>query len=252
MGYFEGQVAIVTGGGSGIGQSSAVLFAKEGARVVIANRRKEKGEETVQMIHDAGGEAIFIACDIGKADQVENLVKKTVDHFGALNIAVNNASIGGPNSPVADYPMGDWEQVIQVNLIGSYYCMKYQIPALLAGGGGAICNITSILGAVGANSGLSAYVASKHGIVGLTKSAALEYAQKNIRVNAVGPAYIDTPLLDRYRDNADIWGMLNAAHPVGRMGKPEEVAELIVWLCSERASFCTGNYYPVDGGYLAQ
>ena len=252
MAYFDGQVAIVTGGGSGIGQSAAHIFGREGAKVVIANRTPAKGEAVAQEVINAGGEAIYVQCDIGKADQVENLVKKTVSHFGGLHIAVNNASIGGPNSPIADYPLEDWELVTQINLVGTFYCMKYQLAAMVPNGGGAICNITSILGDVGANSGISAYVASKHGIVGLTKSAALEYAAQGVRVNAVGPGYIDTPLLDRYRGTPEIWAALNAAHPVGRIGTSGEVAELIVWLCSERASFCTGGYYAVDGGYLAQ
>lgn len=252
MHYFNGQVAIVTGGGSGIGRAVAQVLAREGARVVIANRRRELGEETAHAIHAAGGEAIYIPCDIADAGQVETLVSQTVAHYGALHVAVNNASIGGPSTILADYPIRDWGEVIQTNLVGTFYNLKYEIPAMLAAGGGAICNLTSILGTVGDGSGISAYVASKHGIVGLTKAAALEYATANVRINAVGPGYIDTPLLDRYRPHPEIWSALQAAHPVGRMGQPEEVAELVAWLCSERASFCTGGYYVVDGGYLAR
>jgi len=252
MSYFDGQVAIITGAGAGIGRAVAVLMAREGAKVVVANRRPEKGEETVQSIQDAGGDGIYIRCDISKPEDVENLVSKTKDHYGAVHIGVNNASIGGPNAPLADYTLDDWHQVMQTNTNGTFYCMKYQIPELLTAGGGAICNLTSILGAVGTNAGLAAYVTTKHAIVGMTRSAALEYASAGVRVNSVGPGYIDTPLLDRYRSSPEVWAGLQAAHPVGRLGEANEVAELVTWLCSDRSSFCTGGYYTVDGGYTAQ
>ena len=249
MGELNGKVAIVTGAAKGIGESTAKLFAKEGARVTVSDVDVENGEKVVKVINDNGGEAIFIKSDASKAEDHEELVKKTVDAFGKLDIAVNNAGIGGPLAKTAEYPLEGWEKVINLNLNGVFYGTKFQIAEMLKNGGGSIVNIASILGQVGtANS--PAYVAAKHGVVGLTKTAAIEYAKEGIRVNSVGPGYIKTPLLNVLDD--DTLDMLKGMHPIGRLGKPEEVAEIILWLASDKASFVTGNYYAVDGGYLSQ
>jgi len=249
MGDLNGKVAIVTGAAKGIGESTAKLFAKEGARVTVSDVDVENGEKVVKVINDNGGEAIFIKSDASKAEDHEELVKKTVDTFGKLDIAVNNAGIGGPLAKTAEYPLEGWEKVINLNLNGVFYGTKFQIAEMLKNGGGSIVNIASILGQVGtANS--PAYVAAKHGVVGLTKTAAIEYAKEGIRVNSVGPGYIKTPLLNVLDD--DTLDMLKGMHPIGRLGKPEEVAEIILWLASDKASFVTGNYYAVDGGYLSQ
>ncbi len=249
MGDLNGKVAIVTGAAKGIGESTAKLFAKEGARVTVSDVDVENGKKVVKVINDNGGEAIFIKSDASKAEDHEELVKKTVDTFGKLDIAVNNAGIGGPLAKTAEYPLEGWEKVINLNLNGVFYGTKFQIAEMLKNGGGSIVNIASILGQVGtANS--PAYVAAKHGVVGLTKTAAIEYAKEGIRVNSVGPGYIKTPLLNVLDD--DTLDMLKGMHPIGRLGKPEEVAEIILWLASDKASFVTGNYYAVDGGYLSQ
>ncbi|HKK24535.1 MAG TPA: glucose 1-dehydrogenase [Gracilimonas sp.] len=249
MGELNGKVAIVTGAAKGIGESTAKLFAKEGARVTVSDVDVENGKKVVKVINDNGGEAIFIKSDASKAEDHEELVKKTVDTFGKLDIAVNNAGIGGPLAKTAEYPLEGWEKVINLNLNGVFYGTKFQIAEMLKNGGGSIVNIASILGQVGtANS--PAYVAAKHGVVGLTKTAAIEYAKEGIRVNSVGPGYIKTPLLNVLDD--DTLDMLKGMHPIGRLGKPEEVAEIILWLASDKASFVTGNYYAVDGGYLSQ
>ncbi len=246
----ENKVAIVTGAGSGIGRAIASLYAAEGAKVVVADIDEKGGNETVQMIKAKNGEAIFILSDSSSADGNRQLVEQTVKQFGKLDIACNNAGIGGPLAPTGEYPVDGWDKVISINLSGVFYGMRHQIPAMLAAGGGAIVNIASILGNVGSR--LSpAYVAAKHGVVGLTKTAALEYADKNIRVNSVGPGYIVTPLLTKNL-TPDIMNGLAAMHPIGRLGTAEEVAELVLWLSSSKASFVTGSYYPVDGGYLAQ
>lgn len=249
MGAVEGKVAIITGAAKGIGESTALLFAKEGAKVVVSDIDEENGKKVVEAIKTEGGEAIFVRSDASKAKDNEDLVRKTVESFGKLDIAVNNAGIGGPLAKTAEYPIDGWDNVIKLNLSGVFYGTKYQIAEMLKNGGGSIVNITSILGQVGtANS--PAYVAAKHGVVGLTKTAAVEYAKENIRVNSVGPGYIKTPLLDGLDD--ETLEYLVGLHPIGRLGEPEEVAELILWLASDKASFVTGNYYAVDGGYLAK
>ncbi|MBZ9629249.1 SDR family oxidoreductase [Salegentibacter sp. LM13S] len=245
----KGKVALITGAASGIGESTALLFAKEGARVFLTDIDVEKGEKLEKKIKEDGGDAIFFEADTSKPEDSEKSVTEAVKKFGKLDIAVNNAGIGGPQHPVGEYPIEGWDKVIAINLSGVFYGMRYQIPAMLKNGNGSIINVASILGNVGfANS--AAYVAAKHGTVGLTKSAALEYSAKGIRVNSVGPAFIKTPLLKDL--DKDLLSQLVNVHPIGRLGEPEEVAELLLWLASDRATFVTGAYYPVDGGYLAQ
>lgn len=244
----EGKTAIVTGAGSGIGRSVALLFAREGVKVSVSDINAADGNETVSMIREQGGDAFFTQADSGKAEDNELLVSKTIEKYGRLDFACNNAGIGGPAAPTGEFPIDGWDKVIAVNLSGVFYGMRYQIPEMLKAGGGVIINMASILGAVGfANS--PAYVAAKHGVVGLTKNIALEYGAKNIRAVAVGPAFIKTPLLKDFDEDTMNW--LVSKHPIGRMGEPDEVAELVLFLCSGKASFITGCYYPIDGGYLA-
>jgi NAD(P)-dependent dehydrogenase (short-subunit alcohol dehydrogenase family) len=250
MKLLENKVAIVTGGGSGIGREVGISYAAEGAKVVIADIDEKGGNETVAMIKAKGGEAIFIKADSSSAEGNKALVDETVRHYGALHIACNNAGIGGPLAPTGEYPVDGWDKVIAINLSGVFYGMRYQIPAMLNAGGGAIINMASILGQVG-TAFSPAYVAAKHGVVGLTKTAALEYAQQNIRINSVGPGYIMTPLITKSLTEEQLNGLVGL-HPIGRLGQPEEVAELVLWLSSDKASFVTGAYYAVDGGYLAQ
>lgn len=245
----KGKVALITGAASGIGESTALLFAKEGARVFLTDIDIEKGEKLAKKINEDGGEAVFFKADISKAQDSENIVNQAVKKFGKLDIAVNNAGVGGPQHPVGEYPVEGWDKVIAINLSGVFYGMRYQIPEMLKNGKGSIINVASILGSVGfANS--AAYVAAKHGVVGLTKSAALEYSAKGIRVNSVGPAFINTPMLKDL--DKDLLSQLVNAHPIGRLGEADEVAQLFLWLASEKSSFATGAYYPIDGGYLAQ
>lgn len=249
MKILKDKVAIVTGAGSGIGRSVAIAYAREGAKVVVSDMDEASGQETVRMITEEGGDSFFVKCDVSSAEENEGLVWSTIERYGALHIACNNAGVGGAMAPTGMYPVDAWDKVIAVNLSGVFYGVRYQIPAMLNSGGGVIVNMASILGSVGfANS--PAYVAAKHGLIGLTKNIALEYSEKGIRANAVGPAFIKTPLLKDLDEATMEW--LVGRHPIGRMGEPEEVAELVLWLSSSKASFVTGSYYPVDGGYLAQ
>lgn len=251
MAQFSEKVALVTGSGSGIGRTTAQFYAREGAKVVVSDVDMNGGKETVEMIKSDGGEAIFIEADVSRPEDCESLVQSTVDEFGRLDIACNNAGIGGEQNPTADYSIEGWQKLISINLSGVFYCMKYEIPAMLETGAGSIVNIASILGKVGF-AGSPAYVTSKHGVVGLTQNAAVEYGQSGIRVNAIGPGFIHTPMISDLAEDKETNEKLVALHPIGRLGKPEEVAELVIWLSSEKASFVTGSYYPIDGGYLAR
>lgn len=246
---FRGKVAIVTGGASGIGEAVAQAIAARGGQVVVADIKQDAAERTATAIGEAGGSAKAITADVADPSAVEAMVQFAVDTYGGLDVAVNNAGIGGPLNPTGEYPVDGWRQVIDINLNGVFYGMRYQIPAMLARGGGSIVNVASILGSVGtANS--PAYVAAKHGVLGLTKAAAIEYATRNIRINSVGPGYIETPLLASL-DEATMQALVNL-HPMKRLGTSEEVAALIVFLASDEAAFITGSYHLVDGGYTAQ
>ncbi len=249
----EGKTALVTGGGSGIGRSIALAYAREGAQVLVADVDEMGGRETVELVRSLGVQVAYQRLDVSRLEEHLRAVDAVQRVFGGLHIACNNAGISSGRSraylPLADVATDDWDQVIGVNLTGMFYGLKAQIPALIEAGGGAVVNIASVMGQV-ARQGIGPYVASKHGVVGLTRAAAIDYAGKGIRVNAVGPGYIDTPMLS-HADSA-ARARLVSLHPIGRLGYPDEIAEVVVWLSSNRASFITGGYYPVDGGYLAQ
>lgn len=249
MKSLENKVAIITGAGSGIGKATAELFVREGAKVVVSDISEQNGQSVVDEIKKNGGEAFFVKADSSKAEDNEALVQQTIQTYGSLDIAVNNAGIGGQLGLTGEYPIDGWKKVIDINLSGVFYGLRYQIPAMLPQGG-SIINIASILGQAGTKFS-PAYVAAKHGVVGLTKAAALEYADKKIRINSVGPGYIKTPLVMNSLDTDALNGLIGL-HPMGRLGESEEIAEMILWLASGKSSFVTGAYYPVDGGYLAQ
>ena len=245
----KNKIALITGAGSGIGEATALLFVKHGASIVLADMDTDGAERVLKVIEKEGGKGMVVKTDVSKPAECERLVAETVKKFGRVDIAVNNAGIGGPAALMGDYPIEGWDKVIAINLSGVFYGMRYQIPAMLKNGGGSIVNMASILGKVGFPMSV-AYVAAKHGVVGLTENAALEYATQGIRVNTVGPGFIKTPLLDKNLTAEQMTGIA-AMHPMQRLGTAQEVAELVLWLASDKASFVTGAYYNVDGGYLA-
>jgi NAD(P)-dependent dehydrogenase (short-subunit alcohol dehydrogenase family) len=245
----EKKVALVTGAGSGIGRAVALHYATEGATVIVSDIAEKGGQETVEQITAAGGTSVFVKADTSHAEDNDALVDTAMQKYGALHIACNNAGIGGNAAAVADCSPEEWNRVIAINLSGVFYGMRSQIPAMLQSGHGSIVNMASILAQVGFREH-APYVAAKHGLVGLTHTAALEYAPRGIRINAVGPGFIRTPLLDNL--SPELFAALTDLHPIGRLGQPEEVAELVLWLSSDKASFVTGSYYPIDGGYLSQ
>jgi NAD(P)-dependent dehydrogenase (short-subunit alcohol dehydrogenase family) len=254
-GEFDGKVALVTGAGSGLGREVAVHFARRGAKLIVGDISEEGGQETVRLVKEAGGEAFFVRADVSSAADSEAMVNRALEQFGRLDFANNNAGIEGDLAPTGEYTEEAWNRVIAINLTGVFLGMRYQIPAMLRTGGGTIVNTASILGLVGfANA--PAYTASKHGVVGLTKAAALEYATQGIRINAVCPGFVETPMVmergvqagqdpEAYQQIADL-------HPMGRLARPEEIATTIMWLCSEGSSFVTGAAIPVGGGYIAR
>ena len=247
----KGKVGLVTGGTSGIGRDAAILFAKAGAKVVVAGRREVEGKETVELIRGAGGEGLFVKADVSRATDVEAMVGKTVEKFGRLDVAFNNAGVEGSWIPITEQSEAEWDRTIDINLKGVWLCLKHEIRQMLKqGGGGAIVNMASVAGWIG-SAGAATYCASKHGVIGLTKAAALETAKNGIRINAVCPAVIETPMGERIFGAPEMKKYAIGLHPIGRFGKPMEVAEAVVWMCSERASFMTGQSLVLDGGFLA-
>lgn len=246
----ENKVALITGGTTGIGRDTAVLFAKEGAKVVITGRREAEGKETIDLVRAAGGDGTFVKSDVSKAAETESMVRKTVEKYGRLDVAFNNAGVEGGWVPLAEQTEETWDYVHGINLKGVWLSLKYEIQQMLKqGGGGAIVNMSSVAGLIGAP-GAGIYIASKHGVLGLTKTAAIEYAAQGIRVNAVCPAVIETAMAERAFNDPVFNKRVRAMHPLGRFGKATEVAEAVLWLCSDKSSFTTGQYIGVDGGFL--
>jgi len=246
-----GKVGLVTGGTSGVGRDTAVLFAKAGAKVVVAGRRELEGEETVALIRAAGGDGLFVKTDVSKASEVDALIQRTVEKFGRLDVAFNNAGIEGVWVPIVRQSEEDWDRTIEINLKGVWLCLKYEIRQMLMQGvGGAIVNMASVMGLIG-SAGSAAYSASKHGVIGLTKSAALETARSGIRINAVCPAVVETAMAKRLFGAPQVHKYVVGSHPIGRFARPSEIAEAVVWMCSDRASFMTGQSLVLDGGFLA-
>ena len=247
----QNKVAIITGGTTGIGRDSAVLFAEAGAKVVIAGRREKEGAETMDLVREAGGEGFFVKTDVSKSADVQALVRKAVEKYGRIDCAFNNAGIEGGIKPIGEQTEDEWDQVIDINLKGVWLCLKYEIQQMLKQGtGGAIVNMSSVAGLMGF-AGAEPYCASKHGVIGLTRTAALEYATQKIRVNAVCPAVIETPMGDRIFGEKAMHDFAVGLHPLGRFGSPREISEAVLWLCSERSAFVTGAHFVLDGGMLA-
>jgi NAD(P)-dependent dehydrogenase (short-subunit alcohol dehydrogenase family) len=246
----EGKIALITGASQGIGAATARLFAQASATVVLASRSEEELAHNVEEIKANGGEAMAVTTDVTHADSVEIAIRRTVAAYGRLDIAVNNAGMSGGNKPLAEIPEDLFDRIIETNLKGVFLGMKYEIPAMLDGGGGVIVNISSTMGLVGAGAGIAPYIASKHGVVGLTKAAALEYARQNIRVNTIAPGTTLTPVNERWLADEQTRQRMTGSIPMGRVANAEEVAEAILWLCSDAASFVTGVTLPVDGGSI--
>lgn len=252
-GFLDGKAALVTGAGSGIGRATVLAFAREGARVLASDVDVEGGEQTIRLVRSAGGEAMFSRTDVSDGAEVEAMVASAVDAFGRLDCAFNNAGIGGRLAPLVDYSEADWHQVIDVDLKGVFWCLKYELRQMVKQGGGAIVNTSSITGVTGFPPLMPALAAAKHGVEGLTKSVALQHARDGIRVNAVRPGTIRTPALDpAIATDPNFEAQAESVHPMARLGRPEEVAEAVAWLCSDLASFVTGSAIAVDGGFLAQ
>jgi NAD(P)-dependent dehydrogenase (short-subunit alcohol dehydrogenase family) len=250
MSLFEGAVALVTGGTSGIGRATAVVFAREGAKVVVAGRRAEEGAETVKLIQGAGGQGLFVKADVRLEADVKQLVDQVLAHFGRLDAAFNNAGVEQTPQPLLDTTEATYDQIMDVNVKGVWSCMKHEVAAMLKTGGGSIVNNSSVAGLIGMG-GVAVYAASKHAVIGLTKAVALEFAKQGIRVNAVAPGGVETPMFDRFLSVVPREAMMNM-HPIGRAGHPEEIAAGVVWLSSRAASFVTGQTLVLDGGFTAQ
>jgi NAD(P)-dependent dehydrogenase (short-subunit alcohol dehydrogenase family) len=255
MTEFRGKVAVVTGASGGIGRASALAFAAKGASVVVADIQAEQGAETVSMIKEKGGDAVFVKTDVSNSADVRGLVSKAVETYGRLDYAHNNAGISGANVPTADYPEEDWNRMIAINLTGVWLCMKYEIPQMVRQGKGAIVNTASTMGLVGLTQA-SAYTAAKHGVVGLTKVASMEYAAQGVRITAVCPGFVETPMTSEAArrggvEKKEFFAALGGFSSVKRVGKPEEIAQAVVWLCSDAASYVTGSALIVDGGWVS-
>ncbi|HEV3309243.1 MAG TPA: SDR family oxidoreductase [Chloroflexota bacterium] len=252
MNEFQGKVALVTGGTSGIGRAAAIAYAREGADVVVAGRRTAEGEETVRLVRAQGRQAMFVQTDVAQESQVQKLIGRTLEQFGRLDFAFNNAGTEQEPTPFLEQDEETYDRVMDINVKGVWLSMKFEIPAMLKTGGGSIVNTSSSLGVVGMP-GVEIYVASKHAVIGLTKSAALEFGKQGIRVNAVLPAAIETDMLQRFvGDNPEARDYITAKHPIGRVGKSEEIADAAIWLSSSKSSFVTGHSLLVDGGFTAQ
>jgi NAD(P)-dependent dehydrogenase (short-subunit alcohol dehydrogenase family) len=252
MNEFQGKVALVTGGTSGIGRAAAIAYAREGANVVVAGRRVTEGEETVRLVRAQGREAVFVPTDVAREVHVKNLIGRTLEQFGRLDFAFNNAGVEQAPTPFLEQTVETFDQVMDVNVKGVWLSMKYEIPAMLKTGGGSIVNTSSGLGVIGMP-GIEIYVASKHAVIGLTKSAALEFGKQGIRVNAVLPAAIDTDMFQRFAgEKLEFRAQVTALHPIGRIGTSEEIADAAIWLSSSKSSFVTGHSLLVDGGFTAQ
>ena len=252
MNEFQDKVAIVAGATSGTGRAAAIAYAREGAKVVVAGRRATEGEETVRLLQAQGGEGIFVKTDVSKAVQVKELVERTLQKFGRLDVAFNNAGIEQVPLPFLEQDEETFDQVVDINAKGVWLCMKYEIPAMLKTGGGSIVNTASVFGVIGVP-GNEIYIASKHAVIGLTKSVAVEFGKQGIRVNAILPGVVDTDMYKRFAgDKPEFRAQMNALHPIGRIGKPEDIAEAAIWLSSSKSSFVTGHSLLVDGGYTAQ